>query len=107
MSHARQVEVSLLEIYNEQLRDLLVEAATPATKRASLRIRESPDTGPYVEGLIVERVVSAHTMKKVIATGLNRRTTATTSLNVCSSRAHTLCQIAFTRTLRQVTRILF
>lgn len=38
---------SFLEIYNERVRDLLRRREQ---KRASLRVREHPEKGPYVEG---------------------------------------------------------
>lgn len=39
---------SFLEIYNERVRDLLQPAEQK--KRASLRVREHPEKGPYVQG---------------------------------------------------------
>lgn len=39
---------SFLEIYNERVRDLLSRGAQK--KRVSLRVREHPEKGPYVEG---------------------------------------------------------
>ena len=39
---------SYLEIYNEHVRDLLSD---DSSFKASLRVREHPHTGPYVEGL--------------------------------------------------------
>lgn len=42
------VSCSFLEIYNERVRDLL--RAGEQKKRASLRVREHPDKGPYVQG---------------------------------------------------------
>lgn len=39
---------SFLEIYNERVRDLL--SGGEQKKRASLRVREHPEKGPYVQG---------------------------------------------------------
>lgn len=39
---------SFLEIYNERVRDLLSRGEQK--KRVSLRVREHPEKGPYVEG---------------------------------------------------------
>jgi len=44
---AFKVEVSYMEIYNEKVRDLL----NPANSTHSLRVREHPVLGPYVEDL--------------------------------------------------------
>lgn len=40
--------LSFLEIYNERVRDLLSRGEQK--KRVSLRVREHPEKGPYVEG---------------------------------------------------------
>jgi kinesin family protein 16B len=42
-----RTEVSYLEIYNERVKDLLQPTAT----NHSLRVREHPRLGPYVQGL--------------------------------------------------------
>lgn len=44
---------SFLEIYNERVRDLLRPAEQK--KRVSLRVREHPEKGPYVQGECVGR----------------------------------------------------
>ena len=45
-----QVFFSMLEIYNEQVRDLLVKTKPP---HGGLKVRQNPKTGFYVEGLKV------------------------------------------------------
>ena len=47
---AFSVECSYMEIYNEKVRDLLVPT-TANTAQKSLRVREHPVLGPYVEDL--------------------------------------------------------
>ena len=41
----------MLEIYNEQVRDLLVKTKPP---HGGLKVRQNPKTGFYVEGLKVD-----------------------------------------------------
>lgn len=41
---------SYLEIYNEQVRDLLRSQTTSSKVRHTLRVREHPKEGPYVQG---------------------------------------------------------
>lgn len=52
---------SFLEIYNERVRDLLSRGEQK--KRVSLRVREHPEKGPYVEGEFLPQLLlySAHT----------------------------------------------
>jgi hypothetical protein len=45
-----KVTLKLMEIYNEQVKDLLADAPS-GEKQVPLRVREDPTTGPYVEGL--------------------------------------------------------
>jgi hypothetical protein len=45
-----RVEASMLEIYNEVVRDLF-NPTNPSNSKGGLRVRESPISGPYVEGL--------------------------------------------------------
>ena len=47
-SASYRVEVSYLEIYNERVRDLLKTAAGKAASH-TLRVREHPKNGPYVQ----------------------------------------------------------
>lgn len=52
---------SFLEIYNERVRDLLGRGEQK--KRISLRVREHPEKGPYVEGEVLPQLLlySPHT----------------------------------------------
>ncbi|KAK9473147.1 uncharacterized protein V1510DRAFT_433745 [Dipodascopsis tothii] len=85
------VEVAYLEIYNERVRDLL------APKRGSLRIREHPTLGPYVEDLSRLAVGSYADVAAVLEAGNRVRTVAATGMNENSSRSHAV----FTLTLAQ------
>ncbi|TMS21641.1 StAR-related lipid transfer protein 9 [Larimichthys crocea] len=48
--NSSRVEISFLEIYNERVRDLLRRG--DQKKRPSLKVREHPEKGPYVQGEI-------------------------------------------------------
>ena len=92
-----EVQVSMLEIYNEKVQDLLI----PANKRPSsgLRIRESKVMGIFVEGLTKYPVTSFEEINKKMDEGYNNRTIGSTLMNATSSRAHTIVTIEF----RQIT----
>ncbi|XP_067052356.1 kinesin-like protein KIFC3 isoform X2 [Acropora muricata] len=78
------INVSVLEIYNEMLRDLLGE--DPSQK---LEIRKGP-SGLFVPGLTEKEVKTVEDVNEIFATGKTHRTTATTDMNEHSSRSHAL-----------------
>jgi hypothetical protein len=65
---------------------------------STLKIREHPDKGPYVEGLTERHVSSWAEMAQLLEEGSKNRTIAATDMNKVSSRSHTV----FTLTLTQV-----
>ncbi|XP_066546676.1 kinesin-like protein KIFC3 [Amia ocellicauda] len=89
------VTLSLVEIYNEVLRDLL--SKDPGEK---LDIKISPDgTGQlHVPGLRVIEVKSFQHIKKILALGRKNRITYSTQMNQHSSRSHALLTITVTGT---------
>lgn len=96
------VRVSYFEVYNEQVRDLLVtskEGGTPNGQlHHKLRVRESPTDGPYVEDLSEFSVKTADEVLKYLSTGNKARATAATKMNDVSSRSHAV----FTLVVKQV-----
>ena len=85
------VTASFLEIYNEEIKDLLNPTTTSAAggKQAKkLKIRESPEVGIYVEGLYELVVKSADDLLRLIQQGNNYRHVAATNMNEQSSRSH-------------------
>ncbi|KAK3287467.1 hypothetical protein CYMTET_5021 [Cymbomonas tetramitiformis] len=89
-----KVELQMLEIYNEQVRDLL---AGPGGSSV-VKVREDPASGPYVEGLTKHTVLVYEDVCEKLEVGLQARTIAGTKMNAGSSRAHTICQLHITRT---------
>ncbi|KAA3678335.1 uncharacterized protein DEA37_0006309 [Paragonimus westermani] len=75
-------QISILEIYNEKIYDLLVESKK-VNERRRLRIREHPDDGLYVEGLTKIPLTSEAKIADVIAQGIaNRWVTDTARCNL-------------------------
>lgn len=72
----------LLQIYNEQITDLL----DPSLK--NLMIREDVKSGVYVENLTEEYVKNLKDLSKLLVKGLANRRTGATSVNAESSRSH-------------------
>eukprot|EP00762_Andalucia_godoyi_P008077 ANDGO_02152.mRNA.3 Kinesin-related protein 1 len=90
-----KVEASMLEIYNEQVRDLF---NPKNNKPGGLRVRENPASGPYVEDLSLLQVNSYKEISDAMDQGTLARTVASTNMNATSSRAHTIFTIVFTQT---------
>lgn len=82
------VSVSFLEIYNENIKDLL----NPNDK-IQLKIRENPDQGIYVEGLCELIVKDATSISRLIDQGNTVRRVAATNMNEQSSRSHSVFTI--------------
>ena len=92
-----EVQVSMLEIYNEKVQDLLI----PPKQRPNggLKIRESKVLGIFVEGLTKYPVTSYEQIAQKMEEGYQNRTIGSTLMNATSSRAHTIVTIEF----RQIT----
>ncbi|MES1908726.1 MAG: hypothetical protein MHM6MM_001602 [Cercozoa sp. M6MM] len=79
------VAASYLEIYNDEIRDLLQgqqkeSRADAAKKKAKIIIRESKEKGVYVEGLTQRTCHSTAEMMKLIRMGSTRRTVGTVAM---------------------------
>ncbi|GMH43873.1 hypothetical protein BSKO_11807 [Bryopsis sp. KO-2023] len=76
------IKASVLEIYNEQIVDLLSD-----NRDKKLDIKQDAD-GMYVPGLKIEEVRSMENVNALIATGKKNRSTFATNMNEHSSRSH-------------------
>ncbi|KAJ7937322.1 kinesin-like protein [Mycena leptocephala] len=92
-----EVMVTFLEIYNEEIRDLLADPNTPAP-RGGLSIRE--DKTVKVAGLAELRPNSAEEVKEIVLQGNLRRTQSPTLANATSSRSHAVLQVHVTQSPR-------
>ncbi|CAI0453161.1 unnamed protein product, partial [Linum tenue] len=79
-----QCRCSFLEIYNEQITDLL----DPSQR--NLQIREDVKSGLYVENLTEEHVFTLRDVTRLLIKGLSNRRTGATSVNAESSRSHSV-----------------
>jgi kinesin family member 1 len=88
-----QVSVTMLEIYNEAIKDLL---NLKTSRPGGLKIKSRPGVGVYVEDLTPIAVTSYADIEKRMDEGTANRTVASTKMNATSSRAHTVFGIGFT-----------
>ncbi|KAL3849363.1 hypothetical protein ACJIZ3_011245 [Penstemon smallii] len=84
-----EVSVSVLEVYNEQIRDLLVSSgSSQATKRLEIKQVVGEGGGHHVPGLVEARVNNVNEVWEVLRTGSNGRVVESTNANEHSSRSH-------------------
>ena len=95
--YTAEVVVTFLEIYNEEIRDLLADPSAP-TMRGGLQIRE--DKSVKVVGLTELRPKSAEEVKDIVLMGNSRRTQSPTHANETSSRSHAVLQVHVTQSPR-------
>ncbi|XP_038150173.1 stAR-related lipid transfer protein 9-like [Cyprinodon tularosa] len=95
--NSSRVEISFLEIYNERVRDLL--RGGEQKRRTSLRVREHPDKGPYVEDLSQHLVTDCKQALDLLDEGVANRMTAATHNHDASSRSHAIFTIQYTQAI--------
>ena len=86
-----KVEVTFLEIYNEQVKDLF--AKNKNSDYAAVKIRQHPIYGVFVDGLQTKVVQTSEICKKEMEHGIGQRALASTKMNATSSRSHAIFQI--------------
>ncbi|KAM4840973.1 chromosome-associated kinesin KIF4A-like [Thomomys bottae] len=85
------LKVSYLEIYNEEILDLL---CSPREKACQINIREDPKEGIKTVGLTEKPVSVASNTVSCLEQGNNARTVASTAMNSQSSRSHAIFTIS-------------
>ena len=94
------VKLSYLEIYNEQVRDLL--SGKPGSRPQGLMIVEDEEKGVMVPELVEREVGSIEEVVALVIEGNERRTMAATGANQFSTRSHAILQVSIER--RNTTR---
>uniref|UniRef100_F7D4R3 Kinesin-like protein KIF17 n=1 Tax=Callithrix jacchus TaxID=9483 RepID=F7D4R3_CALJA len=83
------VRASYLEIYNEDVRDLL-----GADTKQRLELKEHPEKGVYVKGLSMHTVHSVAQCERIMEAGWKNRSVGYTLMNKDSSRSHSIFTIS-------------
>uniref|UniRef100_A0A8C7ZG83 Kinesin-like protein KIF3A n=1 Tax=Oryzias sinensis TaxID=183150 RepID=A0A8C7ZG83_9TELE len=79
------VRVSYLEIYNEEVRDLLGK-----DQMQRLEVKERPDIGVYIKDLTSYAANNADDMDRIMTVGHKNRSVGATNMNEHSSRSHAI-----------------
>jgi len=85
-----KVSLSYVEVYNENIRDLLSESGD---SQEFLDLREDPTRGNCVAGVSEHSVSNTNDIMSLLSAGNRRRTQEPTSANKESSRSHAVLQI--------------
>ena len=81
------VSVSMLEIYLEEVKDLL----NPSKKK--LLIKQDPQKGVFIPGLVEKYIATQEEIYEIMNEGNNSRTVSATEMNDVSSRSHSIFAI--------------
>ncbi len=103
-----EVTVSMLELYNDKLQDLLVSKKTPSEECVELKIRlaEHTLTGLVeVEGAKIERATNSRELLDIFHRGSQGRTSSSTKMNADSSRSHMITSVVLSLTNRRTGKI--
>ncbi|KAJ6434430.1 hypothetical protein OIU84_018027 [Salix udensis] len=83
--------VSMLEVYNEKIKDLLVENSNQPTKK--LEIKQTAEGTQEVPGLVEAQVNGTEDVWELLKSGSRARSVGSTSANELSSRSHCLLRV--------------
>ncbi|KAG1371043.1 kinesin-like protein KIN-14J [Cocos nucifera] len=86
-----QFSVSMLEVYNEKIRDLLADNADQHAKK--LEIKQGADGAQDVPGLVEAQICSIAEVWEKLKTGARNRSVGSTNANELSSRSHCLVRV--------------
>ncbi|KAL5566090.1 hypothetical protein UlMin_029254 [Ulmus minor] len=83
--------VSMLEVYNEKIRDLLWDGSNQPTKK--LEVKQAAEGTQEVPGLVEARVSGIQDVWELLKSGSRVRSVGSTSANESSSRSHCLLRV--------------
>lgn len=95
-----RVELSMVEIYNETIRDLLSDGF-PAMPVHGLKLMENEKERVTIANVTIKAPTTADEVMDLVMLGNERRSTSFTAANSQSSRSHAVLQINVTRSARR------
>jgi kinesin family protein C2/C3 len=101
LGYSYEIQVSLMEIYNETIRDL-IEPKDEGGEEKKLDVKLSPEGGTHVPGLLVTTVREMEDVIAVLKTGERNRSVGKTNMNEHSSRSHMILSV-YTKASNELT----
>ncbi|KAL0685884.1 hypothetical protein Bca4012_052732 [Brassica carinata] len=86
-----ELSVSMLEVYNEKIRDLLVDNSSHPPKK--LEVKQSAEGTQEVPGLVEAQVFNTDEVWELLKRGYCVRSVGSTAVNEQSSRSHCLLRV--------------
>ncbi|KAM3926339.1 kinesin-like protein KIF21A isoform 6-T6 [Leptodactylus fuscus] len=95
-----KVNAQFLELYNEEVLDLFdsTRDIDARNKKSNIKIHEDSNGGIYTVGVTTRNVASEAEMMQCLKLGALSRTTASTQMNVQSSRSHAIFTVHLCQT---------
>ena len=90
------IEVGMLEIYNDEVYDLLAPPIAASERKTHLDVRRGKDGLIEVPGLVKVKVSCLDDVMAVLTRGNDNRATASTNMNEHSSRSHMILNVRVT-----------
>ena len=87
-----EVKVSMVEIYNERVKDLL------NPQHDNVQIRQDVKRGVYLQGVTESFIAQQDQVYEIMKLGNSNRSVGATKMNAESSRSHSLFQMTITQT---------
>ena len=85
------IQASFLEIYNEEIRDLLLPQQRPSSAVGTrLELQDRPDGSVGVKNLTMRNVKNCAEILSLLASGTKNRSVGSTQMNAESSRSHSI-----------------
>jgi len=85
-----RLSMSFVELYNEQIRDLLEKKKPGQKVLTELQLREGTNKKIFIENVSIHTVLSYSRIEELLDAGNSQRTTAATKMNDTSSRSHSI-----------------
>ncbi|GLE05226.1 hypothetical protein PINS_up014226 [Pythium insidiosum] len=92
--YSAELRVRFLEVYGEEIRDLLGQLAGPDANDAKVTLREGENGEVQVVGASEEPVEDAEQCMRLLERGTLARTTGSTLMNAHSSRSHAILTVS-------------
>lgn len=103
-----KVRAYMIEVYKQDILDLLCDKPPPKDKKGGLEVKKDPTRGMmYVDGVTEKEISSAEQLLATLAEGEKKRHVTATKMNAASSRSHLLFSIIIEATEKETSQYMY